>query len=121
MRNVLFYAVSFVAAPAIFTVLAKKSPERRYFRSLAVIAALLTAVASLALRHAPRDFLPAPWGGVVIVTAYWLAWIIVLAMCFLALRRALGETRGLNWGFAAGAVATTLPWFGLYAAQAMAK
>jgi len=53
--------------------------------------------------------------------ALWLAWIAVLALCVLAVRARVRSPLIVKWTGAIGAMATTLPWFGLYAAQMMSE
>jgi hypothetical protein len=113
------FLVTFVAGPAAFWVVARREPSRGNFLSLWIAAVALVFLAlglqAWVLPGMP-DALPV---GLAIMTALWLAWIVVLATAVLAVRKRDIAPLYKRYAFALGAVATTLPWFGLYAAQVM--
>ncbi len=115
------YFVTFAAGPLAFWALARQKPNRSYFTQLAVLAVVLLVIAVVLPRSVGEDWVTWVYFGVVLLTILWLAWIAVLAMCALAVRRRYGNGRAFRGAFAIGAVATTLPWFGLNLAQLMAN
>ena len=117
MTFVVAFLITFVAGPAAFWVLARQKPTRGYFVLLWLISVALVGVA-FALRYTLLPSMPdSPYAGLSVTMALWFGWIIVLALGVLAVRTRDIPTRYKRYAFALGAVATTLPWFGLYAAQ----
>ncbi|MGR3273273.1 hypothetical protein DU478_03805 [Thalassococcus profundi] len=49
----------------------------------------------------------------------WLAWVLTVTLLVLALKQRLTQPRAWRACFVIGLLATTLPWFGLAAAQMM--
>lgn len=111
------FLVTFVAGPAAFWVVARREPSRSYFLFLWAVTLCLVCLAfglqAWVLPSMP-DALPV---GLAIMMAIWLAWIVVLALVVLAIRGRNPGPAFNRYAFAIGAIATTLPWFGLYAAQ----
>lgn len=121
MKLTLTFLVTFLAGPAAFWILARQTPTRGYFRTLfGVLAALIAAAFALNLWGLPAapDH---PLAGLAVILTMWLAWIVVLALCVLAVRRSASQNSLKRLAFALGAMATTLPWFGLYTAQMVAN
>ena len=112
------FLVTFVAGPAAFWVLARQEPTRSRFLGL-----WAGTIGLVGLAVALRVWVLPGWpvAGLPIVMALWLGWIAVLALAVLAVRTRGVSPRYNRFAFALGAVATTLPWFGLYAAQMMAS
>lgn len=113
------FALVFVAGPVVFWLLARRAPTRGN-----VIALWLIATAAVGLAFAVRGFGMRVYGippGLLTLVALWLAWIAVLALCVLAVRVRLRDARLVRGAVVMGAMATTLPWFGLYAAQTMGE
>jgi len=52
-----------------------------------------------------------------VIMMLWIGWVMVLTLCVLALRARLPDPVVSKAAFTLGAMATTLPWFGLYTAQ----
>jgi len=117
MKTALIYLVSFAAGPVIFWILARQRPAKGYFTLLCVIAVALMVAANVVPRLAAIEGDTSAYPALTKVMLLWLGWIVVIALCVLALRERLPEGPALRWSFALGAMATTLPWFGLYAAQ----
>lgn len=111
------YLATFAAGPLAFWALARQKPEQGYFAQLAVLAVVLLVFAVIVPQGAGQEWLNWIYFGVVILTVLWVAWIVVLAMCVLAVRRRTKDGPAARWAFAIGAIATTLPWFGLNLAQ----
>ncbi len=119
MKFILIFLISFVVGPALFWILAREQPHRRFFvfMWLSAIALIVTAVA--AARWLVPAWAASPYPGLVVILALWLAWIVVLALCVQAVQlRARSDTISKG-AFAVGAMSTTLPWFGLYIALLM--
>ena len=119
MKLVLIFLVIFTAGPVVFALLARASPSRRYFIALCVGAAALIG-AALVIAKGGGALLPtSPYPGLGAILAMWLAWIVVLALCFQAIKMRATTLGPLKAAYIIGAMATTLPWFGLYAARIM--
>lgn len=117
MKEALIYLVTFAAGPTAFWVLARQTPSRWIFALLWVLVIALVALAYVI----PGWIGMGPKAGFIMVFVMWLAWVMVMALCTLAARARLPEGPPQQWAFAIGAIATTLPWFGLYVAQWMAE
>ncbi|WP_371225026.1 hypothetical protein [Roseovarius sp. 2305UL8-3] len=117
MITAVVYLVSFVAGPVIFWGLARRCPSRGYFTLLCVIALTLMVAANVVPKLAAIEGDTSAYPALTKVLMLWLGWIVVVALCFLALRERLPPGTAHRGAFAIGAMATTLPWFGLYAAQ----
>ncbi|MFK7939390.1 MAG: hypothetical protein AB8B82_08430 [Roseovarius sp.] len=116
----LTYILTFAAGPLAFWTLARHKPEQSYFAQLALLACALLVFAVVVPWGAGQSWLTWVYFGVVILTVLWVAWIVILSMCVLAVRRRTGDGPATRWAFAIGAIATTLPWFGLNLAQVVA-
>lgn len=103
----LAFAVVFIAGPVLFAILARL-PGRAL--TLAVISGSAVAIVSAALIL--QSVQPA-----LSLMCLWLAWVLALAVCFMALRPRLPGLRARRLAYVAGLLATTLPWFGLATAQ----
>lgn len=119
MTLALTFLLTFTAGPAVFWALARRQPARGYALQLCLLAiGLIVAAYALSILGAP-GIPDDPYAGLAAIMALWLAWIIVLALIMLALRRRLLPIQTQRVAFALCALATTLPWFGLAAAQMM--
>lgn len=56
-----------------------------------------------------------------VILSFWMAWIAMLSLTMLAVRRKANAPGVQRIAFVVGAMATTLPWFGLFAARMVAK
>ena len=113
MIPILLFVISFATGPAIFWVLARQQPSPGYFAGLWIAAVLLAGGAFLV----PSLLGVTQTTGTALIVMLWLGWIMVITLCFIAVRARVEDRRTLRWAFALGAMATTLPWFGLYTAQ----
>ncbi len=113
-----FFAV-FVIGPILFWRLARPAPSRHRIAGLMACAILLMVAAFVIATWMAPVYAPSPYPGLAVIVASWLSWIVVLAYCALALQYRLKSVTARKTIFALGAMATTLPWFGLYAAQIM--
>lgn len=119
MKLVVVFFMVFVIGPILFWCLARPAPSRHRIAALMAFAILLM-VAAFAIGHWLVPMLtPSPYPGLAVIVASWLSWIVVLAYCVLALQYRIKSNTGRKTTLALGAMATTLPWFGLYAAQIM--
>lgn len=115
--SVTLFLLSFVAGPAIFWLLARQRPHPSYFVALVVASTLLAAGAYLI----PLLMGESGTTGAVAVLMLWLGWIMVLALCALAVRTRFPDGPAPKLAFALCAMATTLPWFGLYFASMIGR
>jgi hypothetical protein len=111
--SVTLFLLSFVAGPAIFWLLARQRANPAYFVGLVVASTVLASGAYLV----PRIIGESATAGAFAVLMLWLGWIMVLALCALAVRARFPVGIASKLAFAFCAMATTLPWFGLYAAS----
>ncbi|WP_135502269.1 hypothetical protein [Roseovarius aestuariivivens] len=115
------FLLCFVAGPAIFWLTARLRSSRGRFAALWTLCVAMICAALLA-RYAlvpayPDSVLP----GLAALGSLWLAWVLVLALAVLAVRARPLPFALHRTAFALGAVGTTLPWFGLYAADMVTK
>ncbi len=119
MTMVFLFIVVFLLGPVVFWALARRAPSRANIIGLWTIAGATMALAfavrgvGLWVYGVPPDLLA--------LVSLWLAWIAVLALCVLAVRARVRSPLVVRWAGAIGGMATTLPWFGLYAAQMMSE
>lgn len=116
---VLVYLASFAAGPAAFWVLARRKAEGIGFALMGLLALGLLLLAYLLPRLAGEAWRSWAYSDAVLLVVLWFAWIVVLALCVQGARHRLPDGHAQRWAFAIGAVATTLPWFGLLIAQGM--
>jgi hypothetical protein len=117
MMYVTAFLLCFVFGPGLFWLIARRRATRPRFAATWGLSMFLIGTA-LALRHWIMPTYPdAPMAGIGVLLALWLAWILVLALAVMAIRARPVSFRLHRTAFALGAVGTTLPWFGLYAAQ----
>ncbi len=117
MRLALVFVAVFLAGPLMFWALARRSPTGAYFLMLWLgMTAMVAGAFALNAYILPMAAEPLVTG-LQIIALLWLAWIVMLAICVLAIRSSRVGPRTKRWTAAIGAMATTLPWFGLYAAQ----
>ena len=117
----LAFALVFVAGPATFWILSKQEATRRYFMVLWVATIGLMAGAYGIGTYGISLSLGPCHTGLIVVVAFWLAWIAMLSLIMLAVKRQVASPAVRRVAFAIGAMATTLPWFGLYAARMVAE
>ncbi|MBY5933787.1 hypothetical protein KUV51_12320 [Tateyamaria omphalii] len=115
---VILFIMAFVIGPGLFFLLDRVAGRHwplAFVASLFVLASfLLRSDAYLTFPFdATRVFLS--------VTFIWLGWVLVMVLAARALREAFPTARGQRLVRAAGAMGTTVPWFGFAAAQMMAR
>lgn len=109
----LSFLIAFVAGPAVFFVLARRSRGRVALWSLGGMAAGLTLAASILMGRAAGQT-----AQIATLVMLWLAWIAAVTLLVQALRTRLPSLARVI--YALGAMATTLPWFGFYLARMVA-
>lgn len=121
MKLVVTFIVVFVGGPLLFWKLARRRPEMTSFSVLMVLALALMALAFGVGRWLVPAYATSPYPGLGAIAMIWLAWVVMLAFCVQAVGLRLRSAPARKAAFAIGAMATTLPWFGLYFAQMMAS
>ena len=121
MKIVVTFLVVFVVGPLIFWRLARPAPSRHRIAGLMASAILLMVAAFAIGTWLVPMMAPSPYPGLAVIVASWLSWIVVLAYTVLALRYRVKSQPARKVIFSIGAMATTLPWFGLYAAQMLVE
>lgn len=121
MTLALTFLVIFAVGPALFMAFCRLAPDLRAIAFLWLVAAACTAGAFAVTSGLVPLALGAAGQALVPLAALWLAWIAVLALCMLAIRARVQDGATLRWAHAIGAMATTLPWFGLYTAQMVSE
>lgn len=120
MKLVVVFFMVFVVGPILFWRLARPAPSRHRIAGL-MACAILLMVSAFGIGHWLVPMLaPSAYPGLAVIVASWLSWIVVLAYCVLALQYRIKSDTVRKTSLTLGAMATTLPWFGLYAAQMMA-
>lgn len=115
------FLLCFGVGPGLFWLAARRKASRTRFAAIWGLSVLLIG-AALLLRHRVMPAYPdATFAGLGVLLSLWLAWILVLALAVMALRARPFPFALHRAAFALGAVGTTLPWFGLYAAEMVTK
>lgn len=121
MKLALTFFVVFVVGPILFWQLARPVPSRHRIAALMALALVLMIGAFAAGNWLVPMYTPNPLPGLLTILISWLAWIVVLSYGAMALQYRVTSSGGRKAILVIGAIATTLPWFGLYAAQLMAE
>lgn len=111
------FLIVFVVGPFGFRLLTRHRPSRAGFRLL-IVFAVICVIASFTI----RQVWPTLWGvdqtttfaGIGLI---WLAWIGVLALGAQILRSQDNSKRMRRWTEILGVLGSTVPWFGLAAAN----
>ena len=115
------FTVAFVAGPLAFWVLSSQQASRGYLVALLGGTFGLIALAFGMANYGMNLAIEPLFIGLTVIIAFWVAWIAMLALIMLALRRRASAPGLQRAAFVIGAMATTLPWFGLYAARMVAE
>ncbi len=121
MKMALTFFMVFVVGPILFWQLARPAPSRHRIAGLMLLAIALMITAFAAGTWLVPALTPSPYPGLLTIVTSWLSWIVVLAYAVMALKFRITSNTPRKAILAIGAMATTLPWFGLYAAQMMAE
>ena len=114
----LIFALVFVVGPYAYLLVLRRMPSRKQFGVLAAISLGATTF-GFALR-----FLSGEWGQSELITytgilAVWMAWIAIVVFVIQMLRQNDERLWPRRWMTVTGALATTIPWFGLVSALKM--
>ncbi len=115
------FLLCFVVGPGIFWLVARRKASRARFAVVWTLSILMIGAALILRQLVMPAFPDTPIAGLGVLLSLWLAWILVLAMTVLAIRARPFSHTLHRTAFALGAVGTTLPWFGLYAAEMVTK
>jgi len=102
------FAVTFLAGPFIYLMLVRTQTP------LVLLPLALATLGSTGAAFALSKSQPI-WS----LGSLWLAWVLTVTLLVLALKQRLTQPRAWRACFVIGLLATTLPWFGLAAAQMM--
>ena len=114
----IIYAIVFIAGPYAFLRLLRRPPTKRQFVGLACLTTGAAAM-SFALRYLSGGWGVNAIGTIVGIALIWLAWISVLAFVSQVVRSRDKRPAIRRWTAVVGAIATTIPWFGLAFARMM--
>jgi len=111
------FLVCFVVGPLLFRAATQHDPSQAQLRGIAWMTIALS-VAAMAVRNG----LVPQWGSNLVLSIsgvflIWLAWIGILAFGTQTLRRVDSSLCMKRWSGVAGAMCTTVPWFGLASAD----
>lgn len=115
---VIIFAMVFVIGPLSYVWFLRLPPSKKQFVGLGCIAVGATGM-SFVLRY-----LSAGWGVYVTETfagiaLIWIAWISILVFVAQSFRQQYPGAAMRRWTTVIGALATTIPWFGLASARMM--
>ncbi|MEX0312056.1 MAG: hypothetical protein AB3N17_17615 [Tateyamaria sp.] len=114
----ILFTMAFVVGPALFLVLERMDGQHW---PLALLASAFV-VASFVLRTDAGVILASNTFATFLSVGFvWLAWVLVMVLVARAVRAAKPTRRARRLVRAAGAMGTTVPWFGFAAAQMMAR
>ena len=120
MTLVLTFLLIFVAGPFAYWCLARHRASNGEFLLLVGVSLTLTGLSFALPRWAGQAWQNWEYFGAALVAFLWLGWVCIMALSVQAVRRKLPVGRSHAWAFALGAMATTLPWFGLHLAEVVA-
>lgn len=115
---ILLFIMAFVIGPALFFVLDRVAGKHW---PLALVAAVLVLASFVLRSEADLTFPTDTTRTFLSVMFIWLAWVLVIVLAARALRHALPSLRARRIVRMAGAMGTTVPWFGFAAAQMIAR
>jgi hypothetical protein len=114
----IIFAMAFIVGPVLFLRLLRSRPSKTQFFKLGGIGFGATA-GSFAVRYSSQSTDENAVSTIAVVGLIWLAWIAILAFVAQILRQQDPHSRRRRWTAVIGAVATTIPWFGLASARMM--
>lgn len=117
MIEALLVMAFFVAGPATLVFLVRLKRPQSFYRNMAITAAILTIAAFMIGNNEN----PNPSMNGFVLFAFWLAWVLTLAVCVQAICVRFPFGGFPQWSTAIGAMATTIPWLGYAAATIMVK
>jgi hypothetical protein len=111
------FVIFFVGGPFSFRMLTKPLATARRLRGIVILTACFASAGLFVRFCLPGLWGQDPWATAVGVLFIWCGWIGVLAFVALSLRRKDPSLRMRRWTALAGALCTTVPWFGLASAN----
>jgi drug/metabolite transporter (DMT)-like permease len=108
----------FVGGPLAYLWLLRRHPSKKQFVGLGCIVAGSTGM-SFALRYLSGDWGQDPLVTLAGIALIWVAWIAILAFMAQTFRQQDRRPAMRRWTTVIGALATTIPWFGLASARMM--
>lgn len=114
----LSFVLIFLTGPLGFWMLARRGPSGAHVTRL-LSALLLLFLTALAI----DSFAPGSGSatGLWVLALMWLAWVVLLSLCVVAIKARRPGGAVVRASCALAAMATTLPWFGLFAAQMVVR
>lgn len=111
------FALFFVGGPVLFGQLTRAQATPAVLRRLAVLTLAMGGLGVLAGTVLPALTGPQTWAALGTILLLWLGWVSLLALITQVLRSRNHSGRMRRWSGVMGAICTTVPWFGLAAAN----
>jgi drug/metabolite transporter (DMT)-like permease len=115
---VIIFATVFVVGPLTYLWLLRPRPSKKQFVGLGCIAAGSTGM-SFVLQYFTGVWGQDVWVTLAGIALIWIAWIAILAFVAQTFRQQDPRPAMRRWTMVIGALATTIPWFGLASARMM--
>jgi hypothetical protein len=115
---VIIFATVFVVGPLTYLWLLRPRPSKKQFVGLGCIAVGSTGM-SFVLQYFTGVWGQDVWVTLAGIALIWIAWIAILAFVAQNFRQQDPRPAMRHWTIVIGALATTIPWFGLASARMM--
>jgi hypothetical protein len=115
---IIMFGMIFVGGPLAYLRLLRPRPSKKQFVGLGCIVAGSTAI-SFILRYLSGAWGHDVWVTLAGITLIWIAWIAILVFVAQTFRKEYSSPAIHRWTTVVGALATTIPWFGLASARMM--
>lgn len=115
---IIIFATVFVVGPITYLWLLRPRPSRKQFVGLGCIVAGSTGM-SFVLRYLSGGWGQDVWVTLAGIALIWVAWIAILVFVAQTFRQQYPRPVMRRWSAVVGALATTIPWFGLASARMM--
>lgn len=115
---VIIFAIVFVGGPLAYLWLLRPRPSKKQFVGLGCIVAGSTGM-SFILRYLSGYWGQDVWVTLASIGLIWIAWVAILAFVAQTFRQQNPRPAMRRWTTVIGALATTIPWFGLASARMM--
>jgi lysylphosphatidylglycerol synthetase-like protein (DUF2156 family) len=117
MGSLWLFVVVFIAGPLAFVVLVKQARKLAELRIMVVLVIALMSIGLVAGRMARQPDGLDQFMAITSVVSFWCAWIALIAVLVAMIQRHYPHRTTKRIANATGAMATTLPWMGLYLAR----
>jgi drug/metabolite transporter (DMT)-like permease len=114
----IIFATVFVVGPLSYLWLLRPRPSRKQFVGIGCIVAGSTGM-SIVLRYLSGGWGQDVWVTLTGIALIWIAWIAILVFVAQKFRQQDARQVVRRWTSVIGALATTIPWFGLASARMM--